>query len=150
MILGSNPFSDFLGMWGFQWCEQTSQRNLHKYVWNFQECLFALIPVFESTLNCIGSLYCFLFFFIFFNLFFGCAGSSLLHAGFLLLQSTGSLAVAWGSMWDLPGPGIKPVSPVLTDGLLTTRPPGKSMEVCTVHYHFHISFHSDWSFSCCL
>ena len=30
-------------------------------------------------------------------------------------------------MWDLPGPGIKPVSPVLQGGFLTTRPPGKPL-----------------------
>ena len=29
------------------------------------------------------------------------------------------------AMWDLPGPGIEPVSPELAGGFLTTRPPGK-------------------------
>ena len=29
-------------------------------------------------------------------------------------------------MWDLPRPGIKPVSPALAGGFLTTAPPGKS------------------------
>ena len=29
-------------------------------------------------------------------------------------------------MWDLPGPGIEPVSPTLAGGFLTTAPPGKS------------------------
>ena len=32
-------------------------------------------------------------------------------------------------MWDLPGPGLEPVSPALADGFLTTVPPGKS-HVC--------------------
>ena len=27
-------------------------------------------------------------------------------------------------MWDLPGPGLEPVSPALADGFLTTVPPG--------------------------
>ena len=27
-------------------------------------------------------------------------------------------------MWDLPGPGIKPVSPALAGGFLTTAPQG--------------------------
>ena len=27
--------------------------------------------------------------------------------------------------WDLPGPGIKPVSPALTGRFFTTEPPGK-------------------------
>ena len=28
-------------------------------------------------------------------------------------------------MWDLPRPGIEPVSPALTDEFFTTEPPGK-------------------------
>ena len=28
-------------------------------------------------------------------------------------------------MWDLPGPGIEPMSPTLFGGLFTTEPPGK-------------------------
>ena len=28
-------------------------------------------------------------------------------------------------MWDLPGPGLEPVSPALAGGSLTTEPPGK-------------------------
>ena len=28
------------------------------------------------------------------------------------------------SMWDLPGPGVKPVSPALAGGFLTTGPHG--------------------------
>ena len=30
-------------------------------------------------------------------------------------------------MWDLPGPGVEPVSPALAGGLPTTAPPGKSL-----------------------
>ena len=30
-------------------------------------------------------------------------------------------------MWDLPRPGLEPVSPALAGGLLTTAPPGKSL-----------------------
>ena len=33
----------------------------------------------------------------------------------------------WG-MWDLPGPRIKPMFPVLAGGFLTTGPPGKCCE----------------------
>ena len=29
-------------------------------------------------------------------------------------------------MWDLPGPGLEPMSPALAGGFLTTVPPGKS------------------------
>ena len=31
-------------------------------------------------------------------------------------------------MWDLPGPGLKPVFPELAGGFLTTVPPGMSLE----------------------
>ena len=31
-------------------------------------------------------------------------------------------------MWDLPRPGIKPVSPSLAGGPFTTEPPGKPQE----------------------
>ena len=33
------------------------------------------------------------------------------------------------SMWDLPGPGLVPVSPALAGAFLTTAPPGKSRYV---------------------
>ena len=42
------------------------------------------------------------------------------------LSSCGTWASLLRSMWDLPGPGLKPVSPALAGGLLTTAPPGKS------------------------
>ena len=29
-------------------------------------------------------------------------------------------------MWDLPGPGLEPVSPALAEGFLTTATPGKT------------------------
>ena len=33
-------------------------------------------------------------------------------------------------MWDLPGPGLEPVSPALAGGFLTTAPPRKSLDIC--------------------
>ena len=30
-------------------------------------------------------------------------------------------------MWDLPGPGLEPMSPASAGGFLTTAPPGKSL-----------------------
>ena len=32
-------------------------------------------------------------------------------------------------MWDLPGPGLEPVSPALAGGFLTIAPPGKSRKM---------------------
>ena len=42
------------------------------------------------------------------------------------LSSCGTWAQLLHGMWDLPGPGLKPVSPTLAGGSLTTAPPGKS------------------------
>ena len=74
-----------------------------------------------------------------------CVGFSL--RWLLLLQSTGSRHVSFHScgmralqrrlstcgarasllrgMWELPGPGLEPLSPALAGGFLTTAPPGK-------------------------
>ena len=40
-------------------------------------------------------------------------------------SSCGAWAQVLRGMWDLPGPGLEPVSPALADGFLTTAPPGK-------------------------
>ena len=87
---------------------------------------------------------------------FGCAGSSLLHVGFLQLgqavvvheflivvaslvaehrfqahglSSCGVQAQLPHGMQNLPGPGIKPMFPTLADKFLTTGPPGKSQSL---------------------
>ena len=41
------------------------------------------------------------------------------------LSSCGIQAQFLQGMWDLPGPGVKPVSPALAGGFFTTEPPGK-------------------------
>ena len=41
-------------------------------------------------------------------------------------------------MWDLPRPGLKPVSPALAGGFLTTVPPGKSWAVFLFPKYFLI------------
>ena len=41
------------------------------------------------------------------------------------LNSCDSWAQLFHSMWDLPRPGIKPMSPALAGGFFTTEPPGK-------------------------
>ena len=43
------------------------------------------------------------------------------------LSSCGAGAQLFCSMWDLPGPGLKPMSPALAGRFLTTAPPGKSL-----------------------
>ena len=51
-----------------------------------------------------------------------CTGFSL--RWLLLLWRTGLVSPC--GTWDLPGPGIEPVSPALAGGFLTTGPPGTS------------------------
>ena len=43
------------------------------------------------------------------------------------LSSCGARAYLLRSMWDLPGPGLEPVSLALAGGFLTSVPPGKSL-----------------------
>ena len=43
-------------------------------------------------------------------------------------------------MWDLPRPGLEPVSPALAGTFLTTAPPGKSSSVL---YVYLVSFLED-------
>ena len=48
------------------------------------------------------------------------------------LSGCGTWAQLLRGMWDLPRPGIKPVSPALPGGFVTTAPPGKSPEICSL------------------
>ena len=43
------------------------------------------------------------------------------------LSSVGARAQVPHGMWNLPGPGIEPMSPALVGGFLTTGPPQKSV-----------------------
>ena len=42
------------------------------------------------------------------------------------LKRYGTWAWLLHGMWDLPGPGIEPMSPALADGFFTTEPPEKT------------------------
>ena len=44
------------------------------------------------------------------------------------LSNCGSRAQLLRGMWDLPRPGLEPVSPALAGGFSTTAPPGKPYE----------------------
>ena len=49
------------------------------------------------------------------------------------LSNCGSPAQSLHGMWDLPGPGLEPVSPALAGTFSTTVPPGKpSMDILTI------------------
>ena len=54
-------------------------------------------------------------------------------------------------MWDLPGPGIKPMSPALAGRFLTTVPPGKSLNFSFWNFFsLFLPSNSYWSFILCL
>ena len=42
------------------------------------------------------------------------------------LSSCGALALLLRGMWDIPRPGVEPISQAMAGGFLTTVPPGKS------------------------
>ena len=101
----------------------------------------------------------------------GCGGSSLLHTSFLQLQCVG-FSLQWllsllrttlghrlsgcgaraqllRSLWDLPGPGIKPASPYIARRILTLDHQGRPQGKCgfpefsglTFLHHPHILLH---------
>ena len=51
------------------------------------------------------------------------------------LSSCGSRAQLLHGMWDLPRPGLEPVSPALAGRFSTTAPPGKPHH-CSFNLHF--------------
>ena len=55
------------------------------------------------------------------------------------LSSCGVWALLLHGMWDLLGPGLKPVSPALAGGFLTTVPPGKPQIWFFYFYFFHVT-----------
>ena len=44
-----------------------------------------------------------------------------------MLNSCGAWVWLFLGMWDLPGPGLKLVSPALTSGFFTTEPQGEPL-----------------------
>ena len=71
----------------------------------------------------------------------------------LRLSSCGSWAQLLRGMWDLPRPGLEPMSPALAGRFSTTAPPGKPREeflriYCTSHFSYFWSLEPNRSFSC--
>ena len=58
------------------------------------------------------------------------------------LSSCGSRAQLLRGMWDLPRPGLEPVSPALAGRLSTTAPPGKPWKIFNHSFNF---ITCDWS-----
>ena len=56
------------------------------------------------------------------------------------LSNCGSRAQSLRGMWDLPRPGLEPVSPALAGRLPTTAPPGKpSWSILTCAFSHHLT-----------
>ena len=49
------------------------------------------------------------------------------------LSNCGARASLLHGMWELPGPGLEPLSPALAGGFLTTAPPGKPKRMKFTH-----------------
>ena len=60
------------------------------------------------------------------------------HCGSRALERRLSSCGAWDNllrgMWNLPGPGIEPMSPALAGRFLTTAPPGKPQDRLLILY----------------
>ena len=56
------------------------------------------------------------------------------------LSSCGAQAQLLHSMWDLPGPGLEPMSPALAGGFLTTAPPGKPERFLFLFFYLFIFY----------
>ena len=56
------------------------------------------------------------------------------------LSNSGSRAQMLRGMWDLPRPGLEPVSPALAGRFSTTAPPGKPPKVLLFHITLHTQF----------
>ena len=61
------------------------------------------------------------------------------------LSSCSAPASMLRGMWDLPGPGLEPVSPALAGGFLSTVPPGKpniltNVNNAAMNIGVHVSF----------
>ena len=61
------------------------------------------------------------------------------------LSSCGAWAQLLRTMWDLPRPGLKPMSPALAGGFLTIAPPGKSQHL-SLNQQLSQSFPGSFSF----
>ena len=85
--------------------------GLHRYVWAFSGCgelgLLSGCGIWAHHCGCFSC----------------CGAQAQRHVGF---SSCGTRAWLPYGMWNLPGPGIEPVSPALAGRFLTTGPPGKS------------------------
>ena len=68
------------------------------------------------------------------------------------LSSCGSRAQSLRGMWDLPGPGLEPVSPALAGGFSTAAPPGKPhpyLLMCSWMAH-HLTSEASGNFPICV
>ena len=63
------------------------------------------------------------------------------------LSSCGSRAQLLHGMWDLPRPGLEPVSPALAGRFSTTAPPGKPLKVALIKKFKELQENSERQYS---
>ena len=103
---------------------------IHSWLWwvFIDACRLSLVAVsgVQSSLRCVGFSLPWLL--LLRSMGPRCAGFSSCGSRALerRLSSCGAQAQLLRSMWDLPRPGLKPVSRSLAGGFLTTVPPGTS------------------------
>ena len=76
--------------------------------------------------------------------FSSCGSQALEHR----LGSCGARAQLLRGMWDLPGPGIEPVSPALAGRFISTVPPGRPMDfifIVAILFYFVFSLQNCFS-----
>ena len=111
--------------WGHKESDMTEQLNWKLYTCNCISVFLAMLDLY----CCIG----FSLIAVRWKLLASCSVWAC-HCGDLLLQSTGSTPVVCGlrcsvACGNLPGLGIKPMSPALAGRFFTTEPPGGSKTV---------------------
>ena len=66
--------------------------------------------------------------------------SAVVSQGLQRLSGCGTWAQLLHGMWNLPGLGVKPVSPALAGGMLTTGPPRKSCFPLLFHLYLEVTY----------
>ena len=61
------------------------------------------------------------------------------------LSSCGARASLLRGVWELPGPGLEPLSPALVGGFLTTAPPGKPLSFFNIKISIYICILSSFT-----
>ena len=148
-------------LWGRTESDMTEatqqQQQQHYIVGHFGSLLLFTLDFALSNIKIIESLSLFFFFCLHQAFLVACRLSLLVASkGYPLaveygLSSCGTPAQLPRGMWDLPGPGIEPMSPALAGGFFTTGPPWKFSDlflayICLLHISYPFTFNLSGSY----